>query len=103
MVVTSRKASFEFSLLTGDAGKVYSLVSEECIETCATAKMVTGVEMGMEKRALEGKPAAVSNIVDDDDTDRGDRTSSQIALSLMSKGSRNIYPDDDVTCVACGK
>jgi len=100
IVVTARKSSFEFSLLTGESGKVYNLVSDECIETCATAKMVTGVEMGIEKRVLEGGEAVSSN-VDDEDVDRADRMSSQIALSLMSKGSRNIYPDDDVTCITC--
>jgi hypothetical protein len=104
IIITSRKSSFEFSLVTGDSGKVYDLVSEECIETCATAKLVSGVEMGMAKRGNEGRSAvADDNGDDDDDEDKDDRKTSEIAISLMNKGSRNIYPDDDTTCVTCGK
>lgn len=102
IVVTSRKSAFEYSLVNGDSGKVYNLVSEECIETCSTAKMVLGVEMGMAKRATEIKHVVNAN-EDDEDDDKGDRMTSQVAMSMMNKGSRNIYPDDDVTCVSCGK
>jgi hypothetical protein len=101
IVLTSRKSSSEYSLVTGDSGKTYNLVSEECIETCETAKLVSGVEMGIAKRATEGR--TISNNEDDEEREeKGDRMTSEIAISMMNKGSRNIYPDDDVTCVTCG-
>jgi hypothetical protein len=101
IVLTSRRSSFEYSLVTGDSGKVYHLVSEECIETCSTAKLVSGVEMGRAKRATKGGQA-VTNNEDDDDDGKTDRMTSEI-LGMMNKGSRNMFPDDDVTCVTCGK
>lgn len=105
IVTTSRKNSFEFSLLNGDSGKVYSLVSEECIETCPTAKLVSGVELGIAKRATDGRNTnTVTNTENEvgDDND-GDRKNREIAISMANNGSRNMYPDDDVTCVTCGK
>jgi hypothetical protein len=104
IVLSSRKSSFEYSLATGDSGKVYSLVSEECIETCDTAKMVSGVELGMEKRAGEGRgTVARSNEAHEDEEGRAEGVASDVTLSLLrNKGSRNIYPGDDVTCVTCG-
>lgn len=92
IVVTSRKNAFEFSLANGDPGKVYTLISEDCIETCTTAKFVSGVEL---KRATNSDTG-------DDDEAKGDRRTSDIAISVMNKGSRNMYPEDDLTCVTCG-
>ena len=102
IVLTSRKASFEYSLANGVAGKVYNLVSEECIETCVTAKLVSGVEMGHAKRVAEGRNA-VSNEEEEEEEEKGERKTSEIASGVMGRGSRHIYPDDDITCVACGE
>ena len=104
IMTTSRKNAFEYSLVTGDSGKVYSLVSEECIETCATAKLVSGVELGIAKRATDSRPAvasADSDVLEEDE--ESDRKKREIAISVMNKGSRNMYLDDDITCVTCGK
>ena len=101
IMTTSRKNAFEYSLVTGDSGKVYSLVSEECIETCATAKLVSGVELGIATDSRPAVASADSDVLEEDE--ESDRKKREIAISVMNKGSRNMYLDDDITCVTCGK
>ena len=102
IVITSRKTSFEYSLINGESGKVYSLISEECIETCPTAKLVSGVQMGIAKRATERIYNLADNDIDDDDR-KNERKTQEIILSKMTQGSKHIFPEDDITCVTCSK